>query len=123
MGKRKGSGISKYFDVREQQALIDYIKSNSTVVRHKLYVDILHAPFKLMAEIIIKRYPITTGNYEIEDIQSYAISHLVEKMVGFKEDTNSKHGGKAKAFSYCQTIIRNFYKETSDSAYRMIYRR
>ena len=38
-------------------------------------------------------------------------------MVKFNPDKKTKSGNKAKAFSYCQTIIRNFYKDWSKKTY------
>jgi hypothetical protein len=114
MGKRKkGEGKEPYFGNREEQALIDYIKTDSTELRHRLYNEILSNPFKIMTESILRRYPINIGNYDMLEVELNALSHLIEKMIGFKENTLNKAGMKVKAFSYCQTIVRNFYKDWS----------
>jgi len=118
MGKRKkGEGKEPYFGNREEQALIDYIKTDSTALRHKLYNEILRNPFKIMTESILRRYPIHIGNYDMLEVEQNALSHLIEKMIGFKENTLNKAGMKVKAFSYCQTIVRNFYKDWSKKSF------
>lgn len=118
MGKRKrGEGKEPYFGNREEQALIDYIKTTSVAERHRLYNEILKNPFRTMIESILRRYPIHIGNYDITEVESNALSHLIEKMVGFKENTLNKAGMKVKAFSYCQTIVRNFYKDWSKKSF------
>jgi hypothetical protein len=112
MAKRKKAETKDpYFGPREEQALIEYIRTDSVELRHKLYNNILHDPFRTMIESILRRYPIHIGNYDITEVEHNAWSHLIEKMVGFKENSYNKAGVKNKAFSYCQTIIRNFYKD------------
>lgn len=118
MGKRKNAEPKEpYFGTKEEQALIDYIKTDSVTLRHKLYNDVLHAPFRTMIESILRRYPIHIGNYDITEVEHNAWSHLIEKMIGFKENSYNKAGIKNKAFSYCQTIIRNFYKDWSKKTF------
>lgn len=118
MGKRKKAEPKKpYFGAREEEALIEYIRTDSVPLRHKLYNDVLHAPFKTMIESILRRYPIHIGNYDITEVEHNAWSHLIEKMVGFKENSYNKAGIKNRAFSYCQTIIRNFYKDWSKKTF------
>lgn len=118
MGKRKkGEGKEPYFGLREEQALIDYINTESVVERHQIYNEILRPAFKIMVETILRRYPIHIGNYEITEVESNALSHLIEKMVGFDKNAKTKSGMKPKAFSYCQTIIRNFYKDWSKKTF------
>lgn len=118
MGKRKkGEGKEPYFGTREEQALIDYIKTNSVPEKHRLYNEVLRAPFKTMIESILRRYPIHIGNYDITEVEANALSHLIEKMIGFDKSKPTKTGQTPKAFSYCQTIIRNFYKDWSKKTF------
>jgi hypothetical protein len=110
--KRKGTA-KPYFGEKEEQAMLDYIDSNSVEERHKIYNDILREPFKKMTESILRRYPIHIGNYDIHEVEANALSHLIEQMIKFNRDKITKNGQKAKAFSYCQTIVRNYYKDHS----------
>ena len=53
----------------------------------------------------------------MEEVESDALTHLIEHMVKFNPDKITKSGVKTKAFSYCQTIIRNYYKDHSKKSY------
>lgn len=106
-----------YFAEREEQAVVDYINSNSLDEKNRIYNQILIEPFRKMIESILRRYPIHIGNYDMEEVESNALTHLIEHMVKFNPDKITKSGNKTKAFSYCQTIIRNYYKDHSKKSY------
>lgn len=145
----------QYFAEKEEQAVVDYIESNSFEEKNRIYNEILIEPFRKMIESILRRYPIHIGNYDIKEVESNALTHLIEKMVTFKcfiierrvidgdkwhklgekyrfmtiSDVTKKMNTlnddkeyeyrifKSKAFSYCQTIIRNYYKDHSKKSY------
>jgi hypothetical protein len=106
-----------YFAEREEQAVLDYIHSNSQEEKNRIYNEILIEPFRKMIQSILRRYPIHIGNYDIDLVEASALTHLIEHMVKYNPDKMTKSGNKAKAFSYCQTIIRNFYKDWSKKSY------
>lgn len=106
-----------YFADREEQAVIDYINSNSASEKNYIYNNILREPFRKMIQSILRRYPIHIGSYEMEDVELYALSHLIEHMVKYDPDRITKSGGKTKAFSYCQTIVRNYFKDWGKKTY------
>jgi len=147
-----------YFAEREEQAVIRYILSNSLEEKNKLYNEILIEPFRKMREAILRRYPIHIGNYDILEVESNAMTHLIDHMVKYRpfiierKKVNSEEkkwfklmGDKnrfifledaqerlmelendedyeyrifnSKAYSYCQTIIRNYYKDHSKKSY------
>jgi len=106
-----------YFAEREEQAVIDYINSNSFEEKNKIYNEILIEPFRKMIQSILRRYPIHIGNYDMVEVESNALTHLIEHMVKFNPNKITKSGNKTKAFSYCQTIIRNYYKDHSKKSY------
>jgi hypothetical protein len=106
-----------YFAEREEQAVIDYINSNSLEEKNRIYNEILIEPFRKMIQSILRRYPIHIGNYDMIEVESNALTHLIEHMVKFNPDKITKSGNKTKAFSYCQTIIRNYYKDHSKKSY------
>lgn len=149
---------TQYFAEKEEQAVIDYINSDSLEEKNKIYNNILIEPFRKMIQSILRRYPIHIGNYDMEEIESNALTHLIEHMVKYKpfiierkinnpsndkwnklgneyrfihiknaidklEETNENDDVyiyrifKSKAFSYCQTIIRNYYKDHSKKSY------
>ena len=106
-----------YFAEREEQAVADYINSNSFEEKNKIYNEILIEPFRKMIQSILRRYPIHIGNYDMAEVESNALAHLIDHMVKFNPDKITKSGKKTKAFSYCQTIIRNYYKDHSKKSY------
>lgn len=145
-----------YFAKREEQAVIDYIGSDSLEEKNKIYNGILIEPFRKMIESILRRYPIHIGNYDMVEVESNALSHLIEHMVKYKrfiierKKYNTEKWYKlgdnyrfmekkeaqtklveclcrndgydynlfvSKAFSYCQTIIRNNYKDHGKKSY------
>ena len=111
--RRRRKATKQYFGEIEEQAMLDYIDTNSIEERHKIYNDVLREPFRKMTESILRRYPIHIGNYDIHEVEANALSHLIEQMVKFNRNKITKSGQKPKAFSYCQTIVRNFYKDHS----------
>lgn len=141
-----------YFAEREEQAVIDYIITDSAEKRDSIYNTVLCEPFKKMIQSILRRYPIHIGSYEMGDVESFALSHLIEHMVKYRpfiverkaydavEDKWNKLGDRcrfiysddaketldilndedddynyrifnSKAYSYCQTIVRNYFKD------------
>lgn len=108
---------TQYFAEREEQAVVNYINSNSFEEKNKIYNEILLEPFRKMIQSILRRYPIHIGNYDMEEVESNALTHLIEHMVKFNPNKITKSGNKTKAFSYCQTIIRNYYKDHSKKSY------
>ena len=106
-----------YFAEREEKAVLDYINSNSSEEKNKIYNEILVEPFRKMIQSILRRYPIYIGNYDMEVVEGSALTHLIEHMVKFDPNKITKSGNKTKAYSYCQTIIRNFYKDWGKKSY------
>jgi hypothetical protein len=115
--KEKEIESAPYFAEREEKAVLDYINSNSAAEKNQIYNEILLEPFRKMIQSILRRYPIHIGNYDMEEVESNALTHLIEHMVKFNPDKITKSGNKTKAFSYCQTIIRNYYKDHSKKSY------
>ena len=145
-----------YFAEKEEQAVFDYINSNSAEEKNRIYNKFLFEPFRKMIQSILRRYPIHIGNHTMEEVESDALTHLIEHMIKYrpfiieinkdgsnkwtKLDVNHRfwYGNEAikdlnslirsdnknnyrifnsKAFSYCQTIIRNYYKDHSKKSY------
>lgn len=114
---KKVNKSKQYFGEKEEQAVIDYINSDSLEKKNKIYNEILIEPFRKMIESILRRYPIHIGNYDMKEVESNALTHLIEHMIKFNPNKITKSGNKTKAFSYCQTIIRNYYKDHSKKSY------
>jgi len=114
---KENENSAPYFAEKEEKAVLDYINSNSLEEKNRIYNEILIEPFRKMIQSILRRYPIHIGNYDMEEVESNALTHLIEHMVKFNPDKITKSGNKTKAFSYCQTIIRNYYKDHSKKSY------
>lgn len=114
---RKAAPGNQYFAEREEQAVIDYIKSNSIEEKNRIYNEILLVPFRIMTESILRRYPVPIGSYEMREVEAFALSHVIENMITYDPNRITKNG-KAKAYSYCQTIIRNFYRNFGKKNYK-----
>lgn len=147
-----------YFAEKEEQAVIDYITSDSAEEKNNIYNKILIEPFRKMVQSILRRYPVHIGNYTMEEVEAYALTHLIENMVKYrpyiierknkkKNDNKWKKLGDnyrffdaddaekkltesnnkeddyeyrmfiSKAYSYCQTIIRNYFKDHTSKTY------
>jgi hypothetical protein len=141
----------QYFAEREEQAVLDYIKSDLFEEKNKIYNEILIKPFRIMIESILRKYPIHIGNYDMNVVESNALTHLIENIVKYRPYIIEQNVGNnkwvrmgndyrffniidaqdslkiinnddyrifyASAFSYCQTIIRNHYKDHSKKSY------
>jgi len=106
-----------YFAEREEQAVIDYINSDSQEEKNFIYNTVLIEPFRKMSQSILRIYPVYSGNFTMYEIESNAVTHLIEHMIKYNPDKITKAGNKTKAYSYCQTIIRNFYKDHGKKSY------
>lgn len=121
MGRKKKQK-NFYFGCEQEDAVIRYINSDDEIEKNKIFEEYLREPFRVMTESISKRYPIHLGNYSLEEVQQYALSHLIENMVSYNPNRILKSGLKPKAFSYCQTIVRNFYKLHSKTSRKELLR-
>jgi hypothetical protein len=115
--KENQQNNTPYFAEREERAVLDYINSTSSEEKNKIYNEILIEPFRKMIQSILRRYPIHIGNYDMTEVEENALTHLIEHMVKFNPDKITKTGNKTKAYSYCQTIIRNYYKDHGKKSY------
>ena len=89
-----------YFAEKEEKAVLDYINSNSSEEKNRIYNEILVEPFRKMIQSILRRYPIHIGNYDMELVEASALTHLIEHMVKFDPNKITKSGNKTKAYSY-----------------------
>lgn len=100
--RRKKSKSNMYFGEREEQAVVDYIRSDDPSERDKIFNDILRPAFKIMVESIIRRYNLLPPDEEFDDTFDDTMSFLMTKIKCFDPST------KYKAYSYCGTICKNY---------------
>jgi hypothetical protein len=146
-----------YFGKVEEDAVIEYILTNSTDRKHEIYNKILRKPFDKMVSSILRKYNNYIGNYDIMDVEAYGLSHLIENMVKYRpfiieykdidsiDDKWKKHKTfryffeeeitlkleelnnnddllceyrriDSSAYSYCGTIVRNFFRDHSKNS-------
>lgn len=96
-GEKKG-----YFYEKEEQAVIDYLKSNDEKERNEIYNTILKPAFEKMVESIIHRYKLYVPEEEYEETFNDTLSFLLSKLNCFSPEKNYK------AYSYCGTICKNY---------------
>jgi hypothetical protein len=104
--KKRGRKPSKerkgYFYEREEQAVVDYIKTDSKEEKNRIYNEILRPAFTKMVESIIRRYNLYPPDEEFQETFDDTISFLMTKLSCFKPDSGYK------AYSYCGTICKNY---------------
>lgn len=91
-----------YFGEIEEQAIIDFNLSKSSSERNQIFETKLNLPLHIMCQCILKSYFSCLINKDELILEDDALAHLVDKMSHF--DPN-----KAKAYSYCQTIVKNYF--------------
>jgi hypothetical protein len=106
-----------YFGKIEEQAVIDFINSESIEERNNIYNNVLKKPFNKMICSILRKYPIHIGNFSVYELETDALVHLIDKVSKFNPDAITKKGNKTKAYSYCQTIVRNYFRDHSVKSY------
>lgn len=107
----------KYFDVKEEQAVIDYNNATTQEEKDRIYNEILLVPFQKMIQSILRVYPIHLGRHTMEEVEHHALTHLIDHMIIFNPDAITKSGLKTKAYSYCQTIVRNYFRDHGRKTY------
>lgn len=102
--KKRGRKRTKnlYFGPDQEEAVVNFLTSESYYERNKIYNQFLKAPIEKMVESIIRRYKLYRKGYEYEDIHSDTLSFLMTKMHNFKPDKNKK------AYSYFGTICKHY---------------
>ena len=118
--KRSGKTTTNYFDVREEQAVVDYITAETKKEKEVIYNSLLKDPLNKMIDSIIRRYKLYRKDMSYQDIHSDTHSFLMTKVDKFKPDKNKK------AYSYFGTICKNYLmgqiqKDQKDSNRKISY--
>jgi hypothetical protein len=93
---------NNYFDVREEEAVRDYILAETKEEKEKIYNEFLRMPLDKMIESIIRRYKLYRKDMEYIDVHHDTHSFLMTKVDKFKPAKNKK------AYSYFGTICKNY---------------
>ena len=102
--KKKGRKTKQknYFDVREEEAVRNFLSSNSMEERNKIYNELLRKPLDKMIESIIRRYKLYRKDVDFYEIHLDTHSFLMTKIEKFKPSKEKK------AYSYFGTICKNY---------------
>ena len=98
----KAKKNNNYFDIREEDAVINYINSDDQKEKEYIYNTFLRYPLDKMIDSIIRRYKLYRKDMEYRDLHSDTHSFLMTKVEKFKPDKNKK------AYSYFGTICKNY---------------
>ena len=103
--KAKKTGKENYFDIREEDAVLKFLASNSTQERNEIYNTFLKAPLDKMISSIIRRYKLYRKDMDFQEIHNDTHGFLMTKVEKFKPAKNKK------AYSYFGTICKNYLME------------
>jgi hypothetical protein len=102
--KKRGRKAVKenYFDVREEEAVRNFLIAESSYEKNKIYNQFLRLPLDKMISSIIRRYKLYRKDMDFDEIHTDTHSFLMTKVDKFKPDKNKK------AYSYFGTICKNY---------------
>jgi len=102
--KKRGRKAQKenYFDVREEDAVRNFLIATTSEEKNKIYNQFLRGPLDKMISSIIRRYKLYRKDMDFEEIHADTHSFLMTKVDKFKPSKNKK------AYSYFGTICKNY---------------
>lgn len=101
-----------YWDQDTETAIIEYNKSNDTVIREKLYNDVIFPALMKMSECIINTFKFNHFETDFPDVQCQAISHLTEQLPKFD------HTSGFKSFSFFSVVCKHYLIQLSKKNYK-----
>jgi hypothetical protein len=104
LSKKRGRKTTKenYFDIREENAVRDFLLADTSEEKNKIYNTFLRSPLDKMISSIIRRYKLYRKDMDFEEIHTDTHSFLMTKVDKFKPSKNKK------AYSYFGTICKNY---------------
>ena len=100
--KKKKSKQKNYFDVEEENAVVDYLNAQTFEEKNKIYNQFLRHPLDKMISSIIRRYKLYRKDMEFTELHTDTHSFLMTKIDKFKPSKEKK------AYSYFCTICKNY---------------
>jgi hypothetical protein len=102
--KKKGRKptTNNYFDVREEEAVRNFLTAETFEERNKIYNEFLKDPLDKMISSIIRRYKLYRKDMDFYEIHIDTHSFLMTKIEKFKPSKEKK------AYSYFGTICKNY---------------
>lgn len=104
LSKKRGRKSIKenYFDVREENAVRNFLIAKTSEEKNKIYNQFLRDPLDKMISSIIRRYKLYRKDMDFIEIHTDTHSFLMTKVDKFKPSKNKK------AYSYFGTICKNY---------------
>jgi len=104
LSKKRGRKSIKenYFDVREENAVKNFLIAKTSEEKNKIYNQFLRDPLDKMISSIIRRYKLYRKDMDFIEIHTDTHSFLMTKVDKFKPSKNKK------AYSYFGTICKNY---------------
>ena len=91
-----------YFDVREENAVRNFLLAETSEEKNKIYNEYLRGPLDKMISSIIRRYKLYRKDMDFTEIHCDTHSFLMTKVDKFKPSKEKK------AYSYFGTICKNY---------------
>jgi hypothetical protein len=91
-----------YFDVREENAVKEFLLAETSEEKNRIYNEFLRAPLDKMISSIIRRYKLYRKDMDFTEIHCDTHSFLMTKVDKFKPSKEKK------AYSYFGTICKNY---------------
>lgn len=101
-GRKSTTNKKGYFYEQEENAVVNYINSDSYEEKDVIFNTYLLPAFTKMIESIIRRYNLYIPDEEFQETFDDTISFLMTKIDKFNPDSGFK------AYSYCGTICKNY---------------
>ena len=95
---------SGYWYENEEKAVVDYLTTNDSEEKDKIYLEKLKYPLHKMIESIIRRYGLYNKEMNESDLQKDTLSFLVTKFDKFDVTKGFK------SYSYFGTICKNYLR-------------
>lgn len=100
-GRKPNTERKGYFYEKEEQAIKDYLSTDSKEEKNRIFNAYLHPAFTKMIESIIRRYNLYPQDEEFRETFDETMSFLMSKIDKFDPAKGFK------AYSYCGTICKN----------------
>ena len=101
----------QYFTKDTEDAIILYNKTESKLIKDKIYKDHIQKSFEKLAEIVYNKWKFTYFDDDPQDVMAEVVAFMIEKIHMYQE-------GKGKAFSYFTIVARNYLILNNNSNYK-----
>lgn len=99
-GRKPNTYRKGYFYEKEEDAVINYINSESAEEKNAIFEESLRPVLKQMIESIIRRYKLYPKGEEFEETFDDALAFIITKIDRYKKENG-------RAYSYIQTVCKH----------------